>query len=80
MYKRLDFIKSYLPLILILCLAGFLRMYQTELEFFGGDDAYISIKALQIARYGEHHFLGPPSSLGLVHCLLYTSPSPRDRG
>ena len=70
MYKRLDFIKSYLPLILILCLAGFLRMYQTELEFFGGDDAYISIKALQIARYGEHHFLGPPSSLGLVHSPL----------
>ena len=67
--KILNF-RKYGPLIVIVVLAGFLRTYQTGTEFFGGDDAYISIKAVQIARYGETHLLGPPSSLGLVHSPL----------
>ena len=67
--KILNF-RKYVPLIAIVVLAGFLRTYQTGTEFFGGDDAYISIKAVQIARYGETHLLGPPSSLGLVHSPL----------
>ena len=67
--KILNF-RKYVPLIAIVVLAGFLRTYQTGTEFFGGDDAYISIKAVQIARYGEIHLLGPPSSLGLVHSPL----------
>ena len=67
--KILNF-RKYGPLIAIVVLAGFLRTYQTGTEFFGGDDAYISIKAVQIARYGETHLLGPPSSLGLVHSPL----------
>lgn len=67
--KLLNF-RKYGPLIIIVVLAGFLRTYQTGTEFFGGDDAYISIKAVQIARYGETHLLGPPSSLGLVHSPL----------
>ena len=67
--KLLKF-RKYGPLIIIVVLAGFLRTYQTGAEFFGGDDAYISIKAVQIARYGETHLLGPPSSLGLVHSPL----------
>jgi len=68
--SKLSFLKKYGPLIIIVALAGFLRTYQTDSEFFGGDDAYISIKAVQIARYGETHLLGPPSSLGLVHSPL----------
>ncbi len=71
----------------ILLLAAFLRIYESDTEFFGGDDAYISIKAIQIARYGETHLLGPPSSLGLVHSplsvYLYAIPyifSPDPRG
>ncbi len=67
--KLLNF-RKYVPLIIIVVLAGLLRTYQTGAEFFGGDDAYISIKAVQIARYGETHLLGPPSSLGLVHSPL----------
>ena len=74
-------------LIPILLLAAFLRIYEADTEFFGGDDAYISIKAIQIARYGETHLLGPPSSLGLVHSplsvYLYAIPylfSPDPRG
>ena len=79
--------KKYTILIPILLLAGFLRTHNTGDEFFGGDDAYISIKAIQIARYGETHLLGPPSSLGLVHSplsvYLYAVPylfSPDPRG
>ena len=43
--KILNF-RKYGPLIAIVVLAGFLRTYQTGTEFFGGDDAYISIKAV----------------------------------
>ena len=81
------FVKQHIILIPILFLAAFLRLYEADTEFFGGDDAYISIKAIQVARYGETHLLGPPSSLGLVHSplsvYLYAIPylfSPDPRG
>ena len=70
MTSKSSLFNKYGPLIIIVSLAGFLRTYQTGSEFFGGDDAYISIKAVQIAHYGETHLLGPPSSLGLVHSPL----------
>ena len=62
--------KKHVVLIPILVLAGFLRTHKTGGEFFGGDDAYISIKAIQVSHYGDTHMTGPPSSLGLVHSPL----------
>ena len=80
-------IKKHAVLIPILIIAAFLRVHKSGEEFFGGDEAYISIKATQIARYGETHLLGSPSSLGLVHSplsvYLYAIPylfSPDPRG
>ncbi len=85
--RTTNFARQHIFLLPILLLAAFLRVYQADAEFFGGDDAYISIKAIQIARYGETHLLGPPSSLGLVHSplsvYLYAIPylfSPDPRG
>mgnify|MGYP001464611247 CR=1 FL=1 len=68
--RIIRFARYHALLVPILLLAAFLRIYEADTEFFGGDDAYISIKAIQIARYGETHLLGPPSSLGLVHSPL----------
>ncbi|MDP6792983.1 MAG: glycosyltransferase family 39 protein [Anaerolineales bacterium] len=85
--RIISFARHHALLFPILLLAVFLRIYEADTEFFGGDDAYISIKAIQIARYGETHLLGPPSSLGLVHSplsvYLYAIPylfSPDPRG
>ncbi|MDP6792692.1 MAG: glycosyltransferase family 39 protein, partial [Anaerolineales bacterium] len=85
--RTIIFARQHSFLLPILLLAVFLRTYEADTEYFGGDDAYISIKAIQIARYGETHLLGPPSSLGLVHSplsvYLYAIPylfSPDPRG
>lgn len=85
--RIISFARQHAFLLPILLLAAFLRTHDAGAEFFGGDDAYISIKAIQIARYGETHLLGPPSSLGLVHSplsvYLYAIPylfSPDPRG
>ncbi len=85
--RMISFARQHAFLLPVLLLAAFLRIHDAGAEFFGGDDAYISIKAIQIARYGETHLLGPPSSLGLVHSpvsvYLYAIPylfSPDPRG
>ena len=63
-------IKTHAVLLPILLVAAFLRTFDTGAELFDGDDAYISVKAVQIARYNEVHLLGPPMAVGLWHSPL----------
>ena len=54
----------------VLILAAFLRLAPLGEQYMDGDHAYISIRALHIAHYGDRPLLGPPMAIGLWHSPL----------
>ena len=63
----MKWLKSYWVLILILIVATWFRWADIGAEYIDGDDAYISLKAIGIARYGRVELLGPPMAVGAWH-------------
>jgi len=63
----MKWLKSYWVLILILIVATWFRWTDIGAEYIDGDDAYISLKAIGIARYGRVELLGPPMAVGAWH-------------
>ena len=74
----MKWLKSYWVLILILIVATWFRWADIGAEYIDGDDAYISLKAIGIARYGRVELLGPPMAVGAWHSpfsvYLYAAP------
>lgn len=60
-------LKKYGPTVAILLLAAYLRWVNIGAEYLDGDHAFISIRAIRIARYHEAPLLGPPMAIGLWH-------------
>ena len=61
------FFKRNFWIALILVLAAFLRLNDLGAGYFDGDDAFISIRALQVAREHALVLVGPPMAVGLWH-------------
>ncbi|RLT44759.1 MAG: hypothetical protein DWI62_04040, partial [Chloroflexi bacterium] len=57
---RRAFINRHSWIALILVLAAFLRLTDLGAGYFDGDDAFISIRALQVAREHALVLVGPP--------------------
>ena len=64
---RGTFFKRNFWIALILVLAAFLRLNDLGAGYFDGDDAFISIRALQVAREHALVLVGPPMAVGLWH-------------
>ncbi|MEK9163865.1 MAG: glycosyltransferase family 39 protein, partial [Chloroflexota bacterium] len=63
-------LKRHWPIIPILIVAASLRWYDIGADYLDGDHAFISIRAIRIARYHETPLLGPPMAVGLWHSPL----------
>lgn len=64
---RRAFVNRYIWIVLILVLAAFFRLNDLGAGYFDGDDAFISIRALQVAREHALVLVGPPMAVGLWH-------------
>ena len=61
------FVNRHIWIALILVLAAFFRLNDLGAGYFDGDDAFISIRALQVAREHALVLVGPPMAVGLWH-------------
>jgi hypothetical protein len=64
---RRAFVNRHIWIALVLVLAAFLRLNDLGAGYFDGDDAFISIRALQVAREHALVLVGPPMAVGLWH-------------
>ena len=60
----------YFVVVAILLLGAYLRWINIGWESLSTDEAAIGLKALGVARYGQHTLLGTPMSVGLWHSPL----------
>ena len=76
---RRAFVNRHIWIALILVLAAFFRLNDLGAGYFDGDDAFISIRALQVAHEHALVLVGPPMAVGLWHSpvsvYLYAIPS-----
>ena len=63
----MKFLKSILPIVLILLVSAYLRWEQSGLETLSEDEAQLSISAMRLAQYGEFTLRGVPMSVGTWH-------------
>lgn len=64
---RRAFVNRHIWIAVILVLAAFFRLNDLGAGYFDGDDAFISIRALQVAREHALVLVGPPMAVGLWH-------------